>query len=134
VTLTVEEKKRLKAITEVDAGRMKACEAAEMLGLSLRQVRRLVAAYGGLRKRETGREAHPDQQNTQHLHQGLHVTAQVVLSARIPERSHVVLTVRATGTRASPLVEIGVQTECRSSPLDPRVRLHHFSSEAGSSA
>jgi transposase len=45
VTLTVEEQKRLKVIMEVDAGRMKAREAAEMLGLSLRHVRRLVAAY-----------------------------------------------------------------------------------------
>ena len=45
VTLTVKEQKRLKVIIELDAGRMKAREAAEMLGLSVRQVRRLVAAY-----------------------------------------------------------------------------------------
>lgn len=45
VTLTVKEQKRLKVITEVDAGRIKAAEAAVLVGLSLRQVRRLVAAY-----------------------------------------------------------------------------------------
>jgi transposase len=45
VTLTVREQKRLKVITEMEAGRMTGREAAEMLGLSLRQVRRLVAAY-----------------------------------------------------------------------------------------
>jgi transposase len=45
VTLTVKEQKRLKVIIELDAGRMKAREAAEMLDLSVRQVRRLVAAY-----------------------------------------------------------------------------------------
>jgi transposase len=45
VTLTVEEQKRLKVITEIEAGRMTGREAAEMVGLSLRQVRRLIAAY-----------------------------------------------------------------------------------------
>jgi len=45
VTLTVKDQKRLKVITEVDAGRMKAKEAAVLVGVSLRQVRRLVAAY-----------------------------------------------------------------------------------------
>jgi transposase len=45
VTLTVREQKRLKVIAEVDAGRMIGKEAAEMLGLSLRQTRRLLAAY-----------------------------------------------------------------------------------------
>jgi transposase len=45
VTLTVKEQKRLKVITEMEAGRVTGREAAEMLGLSLRQVRRLIAAY-----------------------------------------------------------------------------------------
>ena len=45
VTLTVQEQKRLKVITEVDAGRMTGIEAAEVLGISLRQTRRLIAAY-----------------------------------------------------------------------------------------
>lgn len=45
VTLTVKEQKRLKVIAEVDAGRMTGLEAAEVLGLSLRQTRRLIAAY-----------------------------------------------------------------------------------------
>lgn len=45
VTLTVKEQKRLKVIAEVDAGRMIGKEAAEMVGLSLRQTRRLIAAY-----------------------------------------------------------------------------------------
>lgn len=45
VTLTVKEQKRLKVITEMEAGRMTGREGAEMLGLSLRQVRRLIAVY-----------------------------------------------------------------------------------------
>jgi transposase len=45
VTLTVREQKRLYVITEVLAGRWTAAEAAEKLGLSLRQTRRLLAAY-----------------------------------------------------------------------------------------
>ena len=45
-TLTTGEGKRLKVTTELDAGRMKAREAAGMLGLSIRQVRRLMAADG----------------------------------------------------------------------------------------
>jgi len=45
VTLTVKEQKRLKVITEMEAERMRGHEAAEMLGLSLRQVRRLLAVY-----------------------------------------------------------------------------------------
>jgi transposase len=45
VTLTVKDQKRLMLITEVDAGRLTAREAAEVLGLSLRQTRRLIAAY-----------------------------------------------------------------------------------------
>jgi len=45
VTLTVKEQKRLTVIAEVDAGRVTGIQAAEMLGLSLRQTRRLIAAY-----------------------------------------------------------------------------------------
>jgi len=41
----MKEQKRLKVMTELDAGRVKAREAAAVLGLSIRQVRRLVAAY-----------------------------------------------------------------------------------------
>jgi hypothetical protein len=41
----LKEQKRLKVITELDAGRMKGRDAAVVLGLSLKQVRRLVAAY-----------------------------------------------------------------------------------------
>ena len=37
VTLTVRDQKRLMLIVEVDAGRLTAREAAEVLGLSLRQ-------------------------------------------------------------------------------------------------
>jgi transposase len=44
VTLTVREQKRLFVITEVVAGRWTAAEGAEKLGLSLRQMRRLLAA------------------------------------------------------------------------------------------
>jgi transposase len=45
VTLTVREQKRLFVITEVLAGRWTAAEAAAKLGLSLRQMRRVLAAF-----------------------------------------------------------------------------------------
>jgi len=45
VTLSVKEQKRLKVITEVDAGRLTGRVAAQLLGLSLRQTRRVIAAY-----------------------------------------------------------------------------------------
>jgi transposase len=45
VTLTVREQKRLFVINQVDAGRWTAREAAGKLQLSLRQLRRLLAAY-----------------------------------------------------------------------------------------
>jgi transposase len=45
VTLTRKDQKRQMAIAEVDAGRLTAREAAEILGLSVRQIRRLIAAY-----------------------------------------------------------------------------------------
>jgi len=41
----VKEQKSLVVVLEVEAGRMIGREAAEVLGLSLRQVRRLIAAY-----------------------------------------------------------------------------------------
>jgi transposase len=63
VTLTVREQKRLKLITEADAGRMTGREAAEMAGLSLRQVRRLVAAY---RKEGAAGLAHGNRGRTPH--------------------------------------------------------------------
>jgi transposase len=45
VTLNVKEQKRLLVLNEVLAGHMIGQEAAEMLGLSLRHTRRLIAAY-----------------------------------------------------------------------------------------
>jgi transposase len=45
VTLNVKEQKRLLVLNEILAGRMTGQEAAEMLGLSLRHTRRLIAAY-----------------------------------------------------------------------------------------
>jgi len=45
VTLTVKEQARLRVITEIDAGRVKVREAAEVLRLSLRHVKRLLAGY-----------------------------------------------------------------------------------------
>ena len=45
VTLTPEEQKRLVVVIELDARSLKAWEAAAVLGLSVRQVRRLLAAY-----------------------------------------------------------------------------------------
>jgi len=51
VTLNREEQKRLMVLNQVDAGRMIGREVAEVLGLSLRQVRRILAAY---RKEGTG--------------------------------------------------------------------------------
>ena len=45
VTLNRKEQKRAMVLNKVEAGQLKAREAAEVLGLSLRQVRRLLAAY-----------------------------------------------------------------------------------------
>jgi len=45
VTLTVKEQARLKVITEMDAGRVKGRQAAAVLRLSVRHVRRLLAGY-----------------------------------------------------------------------------------------
>jgi transposase len=45
VILSMKEQKRLQVITELDAGRMTGHEAAEFLGVSVRQARRLLAAY-----------------------------------------------------------------------------------------
>ncbi len=45
VTLNVKEQKRLLVLNEILAGRMTGQEAAEVLGLSLRHTRRLIAAY-----------------------------------------------------------------------------------------
>jgi transposase len=45
VTLTVREQKRLFVITEILAGRWAAVQAADKLGLSLRQMRRLLATF-----------------------------------------------------------------------------------------
>ncbi|HIE57619.1 MAG TPA: ISNCY family transposase [Anaerolineales bacterium] len=45
VILNRKEQKRLMVLNEVEAGRLKGREAAAVLGLSLRQVRRLLAAY-----------------------------------------------------------------------------------------
>jgi len=61
VILTVKEQKRLRMIVELDAGRVTGREAAEVLGLSLRQVWRLLAAFrregaAGLMHGNRGRE------------------------------------------------------------------------------
>ena len=45
VTLNRKEQKRLKVLNEVEAGRMTTRQAAELLGLSVRQVKRLKKAY-----------------------------------------------------------------------------------------
>lgn len=45
VTLNMKEQKRLQVLNQVLAGQITAPEAAQSLGLSLRQVRRLIAAY-----------------------------------------------------------------------------------------
>jgi transposase len=45
VILTVKEQQRLLVLTEIDAGRITGQEAAQLMGLSVRQVRRLLAAY-----------------------------------------------------------------------------------------
>ena len=45
VTLSIQEQKRLLVLNEVIAGRMNGQEGADMLGLSLRHTRRLLAAY-----------------------------------------------------------------------------------------
>jgi transposase len=61
VTLTVKEQKRLRVLVELDAGRVTGCEAAEVLGVSLRHVWRLLAAFrergaAGLAHGNRGRE------------------------------------------------------------------------------
>lgn len=61
VILTVKEQKRLRMIVELDAGRVTGQEAAEVLGLSVRQVWRLLAAFrkegaAGLMHGNRGRE------------------------------------------------------------------------------
>jgi len=61
VTLTVKEQKRVKVLNQVDAGRLAGEEAAEVLGVSLRQVWRLLAAFreegaAGLAHGNRGRE------------------------------------------------------------------------------
>jgi transposase len=61
VTLNGNEQKRVQVLNEVNAGRMTGREAAEMLGLSLRQARRLLASYrqegvGGLAHGNRGRQ------------------------------------------------------------------------------
>jgi len=45
VILSMKEQMRLKVVTEIEAGRITGPEAAKVLRLSLRQVRRIVAAY-----------------------------------------------------------------------------------------
>ncbi len=45
VTLTMKEQHKLKMVIDYDAGKVKAQRAAELLGISKRQFRRLVAAY-----------------------------------------------------------------------------------------
>jgi transposase len=55
VTLTLKEQKRLKVLNEVEAGRMTMGEAAELLGVSERQVYRLKKAY---REKEAAGLAH----------------------------------------------------------------------------
>lgn len=45
VTLTMKEQKKLRVVTEIEAGRLTGPEAARVLGISLRQVRRIVAAF-----------------------------------------------------------------------------------------
>lgn len=45
VTLTVREQKRLRVLVEVRSGRLTAEEGAQLLGVSVRQVWRLLAAY-----------------------------------------------------------------------------------------
>lgn len=61
VTLTVREQKRLFVVNEVIAGRWNASQAAAKLGLSLRQMRRLLAAYrrDGPESLAHGNRGHP---------------------------------------------------------------------------
>ena len=61
VTLNNKEQKRLIVLNEVLAGRLTGAQAATVLGLSLRQIRRLLAAYrrdgaAGLAHGNRGRE------------------------------------------------------------------------------
>jgi len=61
VTLTVKEQKRLNVMSELDGRRVTGCEAADVLGVSLRHVWRLLAAFreegaAGLAHGNRGRE------------------------------------------------------------------------------
>ena len=55
VTLNRKEQRRLRVLNQVETGKMIGREAAKVIGLSLRQVRRLLAAY---RKEGTAALAH----------------------------------------------------------------------------
>jgi transposase len=63
VTLTKKEQSRLMVLNGVEVGRISAREAAEVLGLSLRHVRRILAAYrkegaAGLAHGNRGKKPH----------------------------------------------------------------------------
>jgi transposase len=63
VTLTKKEQSRLMVLNGVEVGRISAREAAEVLGLSLRHVRRILVAYrkegaAGLAHGNRGRKPH----------------------------------------------------------------------------
>ena len=81
VTLTVEEQKRLVVIIELDAGRMKGQEAAVVLGLSVRQVRRHIAAY---RKEGAAALAHGNRGRRSHRRIPVETREQILELARGP--------------------------------------------------
>lgn len=59
MTLNKKEQKRLMVLNEVETGKMTGKRAAEVLELSLRHVRRILAAY---RKKDTAALAHGNRQ------------------------------------------------------------------------
>ncbi len=81
VTLNVKEQKRLLVLNEILAGRMTGQEAAEVLGLSLRHTRRIIAAY---RKEGAAVQAHGNRGKPSHRRTPKAVEEEIVALAKGP--------------------------------------------------
>ncbi len=79
VTLNLKEQKRLLVLNEILAGRLTGQEAAEVLGLSLRHTRRLIAAY---RQEGAAVLAHGNRGKRSHRRTPEHVEEKVVALAK----------------------------------------------------
>src|SRR5215210_736611 len=79
IALNSKEQRRLMVLNQVLQGQLTACEAGELLGLSVRQIRRMVAAY---RKEGAAALAHGNRGRTPHNALGDEVKQRVVELAR----------------------------------------------------